>query len=131
MQFLLFLFDIFFFFTKCIVFPKIKPFTFGDTPVFAGQSAQVTCSVLEGDSPLKWSWSFDGPRDVFELGVSMVKIGTKTSVLSIDNTNYIHRGNYTCYVMNHAGNASYTASLNVHGIKFNFTLIVTFLSMCS
>ncbi|VVC30731.1 Immunoglobulin subtype,Immunoglobulin-like domain,Immunoglobulin-like fold,Immunoglobulin subtype [Cinara cedri] len=106
------------------VFPKIKPFTFGDTPIYAGQSAQVTCSVQEGDSPLELSWAFDGPRDVFGLGVSVVKIGTKTSLLSIENTNYVHRGNYTCYVMNRAGNASYTASLNVHVppriVPFNF-----------
>ncbi|XP_025414625.1 Down syndrome cell adhesion molecule-like protein Dscam2 isoform X38 [Sipha flava] len=99
---------------QVMVFPKIKPFTFGDSPVFAGQSAQVACSVLEGDYPLELSWTFDGPRDVFELGVSVVKIGAKTSLLSIDNTNSIHRGNYTCYVMNRVGNASYTASLNVH-----------------
>lgn len=101
----------------CTVFPKIKPFTFGDTPIFAGQSAQVACSVLEGDSPLELSWNFDGPRDVFGLGVSVVKIGTKTSLLSIDNTDSIHRGNYTCNVMNRVGNASYTARLNVHGIQ--------------
>jgi len=100
----------------CVVFPKIKPFTFGDTPVFAGQSAQVTCSVLEGDSPLELSWTFDGPRDVFEMGASALSVGTKTTLLSIDNTNSDHRGNYTCHVANRAGNASYTASLNVHGI---------------
>lgn len=113
----MFLYDTCFLFPICIVFPKIKPFTFGDTPVFAGQSAQVTCSVLEGDYPFELSWAVnDEPRDVFKPGVSVVKIGTKTSLLSIDNTDYIHRGNYTCNVMNHAGNASYTASLNVHGI---------------
>lgn len=106
----------------CIVFPKIKPFTFGDTPVFAGQSAQVTCSVLEGDSPLDLSWTFDVPRNL----VSVVKIGEKTSLLSIENTDSVHRGNYTCYVMNRVGNASYTASLNVHGIQINFTRTATF-----
>lgn len=96
-------------------------------PVFAGQSAQVACSVLEGDSPLELWWTFDGPQDVFGLGVSVVKFGTKTSLLSIDNTNSVHRGNYTCYVMNRAGNASYTASLNVHGINIDFTRIATFI----
>ncbi|KAL4143242.1 hypothetical protein QTP88_005598 [Uroleucon formosanum] len=96
------------------VFPKIKPFTFGDTPVFAGQSAQVACSVSEGDSPLEMSWTFDGPRDVFGLGVSVLNIGTKTSLLSIDYTDSVHRGNYTCRVTNRAGRASYTAGLNVH-----------------
>lgn len=116
-------------FTICVVFPKIKPFTFGDTPIFAGQSAQVTCSVLEGDLPLELLWTFDGHRDVLGLGVSVVKIGTKTSLLSIENTNSIHRGNYTCHVMNSVGNASFTASLNVHGIKVHFTRIATFLSM--
>lgn len=117
-----------FFFTMCIVFPKINSFTFGDTPVFAGQSVQVACSVLEGDSPLELSWTFDGPRDVFKLGVSVVKVGMKTSLLSIDNTDSVHRGNYTCYVMNRAGNASHTAFLNVHGIKknYNFTRIATY-----
>jgi len=97
------------------VFPKIKPFTFGDTPVFAGQSAQVACSVSEGDSPLELSWTFDGPRDVFGLGVSVLNVGTKTSLLSIDNTDSVHRGNYTCRVTNRAGRTSYTAGLNVHG----------------
>ncbi|XP_060864209.1 cell adhesion molecule Dscam2 isoform X25 [Metopolophium dirhodum] len=99
---------------QVMVFPKIKPFTFGDTPVFAGQSAQVACSVSEGDSPLELSWTFDGPRDVFGLGVSVLNIGTKTSLLSIDNTDSVHRGNYTCRVTNRAGRASYTAGLNVH-----------------
>jgi len=97
------------------VFPKIKPFTFGDTPVFAGQSAQVACSVSEGDSPLELSWTFDGSQDVFGLGVSVLNIGMKTSLLSIDNTDSVHRGNYTCRVTNRAGQASYTAGLNVHG----------------
>lgn len=106
------------------VFPKIKPFTFGDTPVFAGQSAQVACSVSEGDSPLELSWTFDGPLDVFGLGVSVVNIGTKTSLLSIDNTDSVHRGNYTCRVTNRAGRASYTAGLNVHGI---LTYLLTYL----
>lgn len=98
------------------VFPKIKPFTFGDTPVFAGQSAQVACLVSEGDSPLELSWTFDGSQDVFSLGVSVLNIGMKTSLLSIDNTDSVHRGNYTCRVTNRAGQASYTAGLNVHGI---------------
>ncbi|XP_060838243.1 cell adhesion molecule Dscam2 isoform X14 [Rhopalosiphum padi] len=99
---------------QVMVFPKIKPFTFGDTPVFAGQSAQLTCSVSEGDSPLELSWTFDGLRDVFGLGVSVVNIGMKTSLLSIDNTDSVHRGNYTCHVTNRAGRTSYTAGLNVH-----------------
>ena len=100
------------------VFPKIKPFTFGDTPVFAGQSAQVACLVSEGDSPLELSWTFDGLRDVFGLGVSVVNIGMKTSLLSIDNTDSVHRGNYTCHVTNRAGRTSYTAGLNVHGTLY-------------
>lgn len=111
------LFFMFMFVMVCsnAVFPKIKPFTFGDTPVFAGQSAQVACSVSEGDSPLELSWTFDGSQDVFGLGVSVLNIGMKTSLLSIDNTDSVHRGNYTCRVTNRAGQASYTAGLNVHG----------------
>lgn len=101
------------------VSPKIKPFTFGDTPVFAGQSAQVTCSILEGDAPLEFSWTFNGPQDVFGLGVSVMRIGAKTSLLSIDSTNSVHRGDYTCYVTNRAGKASYSAGLNVHGTQKN------------
>jgi len=106
------------------VLPKIKPFTFGDTPVFAGQSAQVACSVSEGDFPLELSWTFDGPRDVFGLGVSVLNIGTKTSLLSIDDTDSVHRGNYTCHVRNRAGRASYTAGLNVHGTYLRMDCIL-------
>lgn len=93
--------------------------------MFAGQSAQVACSVSEGDSPLELSWTFDGPQDVFGLGVSVVNIGAKTSLLSIDNTDSVHRGNYTCRVANRAGRASYTAGLNVHGTyTYTYTLTV-------
>jgi len=121
---LLFMFFIILLVCPSVVFPKIKPFTFGDTPVFAGQSAQVACSVSEGDSPLELSWTFDGPRDVFGLGVSVLNIGTKTSLLSIDNTDSVHRGNYTCRVTNRAGRASYTAGLNVHGTYLRLDCIL-------
>lgn len=98
----------------CVVAPRISPFTF-DSPIFAGQAAQVTCLVFEGDSPIDISWSFDGKYDMYRLGVSTMKAGKKASMLLIENASEKHQGNFTCSVKNPAGITNFTASLYVHG----------------
>lgn len=97
--------------------PRILPFSFGDSPIFAGQSAQVSCFVVEGDSPLDISWSFQGVDVLMRFGISTTKVGKKASMMVIDSASFHHQGNYTCTATNPAGVSTYAASLQVHGSR--------------
>lgn len=97
---------------------RITPFTF-ESPIFAGQAAQVTCLVSEGDPPLEISWSFNEKDDLQSMKVTTMKIGYKASMLFIDSANYRHRGNYTCTAKNPAGKTEFTTFLNIHGQTTN------------
>lgn len=102
--------------TLCLtVLPKILPFTFGESPMFAGQAAQVTCLVSEGDSPLDISWGFSKGSDFDDLGILVNKVGKKGSTLFIESISSRHQGNYTCFAKNPAGVVTYSAHLEIHG----------------
>lgn len=94
--------------------PRIVPFEF-KKPIFAGQSAQVTCLVSEGDTPMDISWSFESSVPFTEIGISTHKFGYQGSVLLIAETNASHQGRYTCSVKNNAGTANFSTLLDVHG----------------
>lgn len=81
----------------------------------SGQTTQVTCLVSEGDLPLNVTWSFQGRSIELLPGVSTTQIRRKASLLLIDPVVDSHRGQYTCTVMNRAGHANYTTSLDVYG----------------
>lgn len=106
------------FFRNILVPPRIVPFSF-DEPIFSGQSAQITCLVSEGDTPLNISWWFhesdELPLSPLPNGISVNKMGNKLSMLFIENTSSYFAGHYVCLVENRAGRSKYTASLNVHG----------------
>lgn len=95
--------------------PHIIPFDFGESPIFAGQAAQVTCLVSEGDTPLDISWSFHSVSDMAKLGISTVKAGTKASMLLIESAGPQHRGDYTCIAKNKAAAVNYSTTLEIHG----------------
>jgi hypothetical protein len=48
-------------------------------------------------------------------GIYVLKIGSKTSVLTIESVRAYHGGNYTCTATNAAGSSQYTAHLAVNG----------------
>lgn len=98
--------------------PRIVPFSF-EQPIFAGVTTQVTCTVAEGDSPIDISWSLHGSENLTDLGISTTKVGSKVSVLVIENTALRHRGNYTCTARNAAGATNLTATLNINGNRRN------------
>lgn len=100
---------------SCILFsvpPKIVPFSF-ESPIYAGESTQVTCLVSQGDKPLDIQWFYNTSS---AEGISTQNVGNKGSLLLIDSAGYEHRGNYSCRVRNAAGVAEFTALLNVHGM---------------
>lgn len=44
--------------------------------------------------------------------------GKRGSILSIDSVSHAHAGKYTCVAKNKAGEATYSADLNVNGYYF-------------
>lgn len=98
-----------------LVPPRIIPFSFGDSPIFAGEAAQVTCLVSAGDPPLDISWSFHSKTEMAQLGISTMKNGWKASMLLIEATGYQHRGVYTCIAKNPAGVANFSTTLEING----------------
>uniref|UniRef100_T1IT69 Down syndrome cell adhesion molecule-like protein Dscam2 n=1 Tax=Strigamia maritima TaxID=126957 RepID=T1IT69_STRMM len=95
--------------------PKIIPFAFLDDQFYKGMRAQVTCSVSQGDLPLRFQWSkYNEQLPSSALGVVIRQYDPFTSSLSIENVAAEHSGNYTCFVSNRAANVSHTAQLSVH-----------------
>nr|XP_024214183.1 Down syndrome cell adhesion molecule-like protein Dscam2 isoform X32 [Halyomorpha halys] len=99
---------------QVMVIPRLMPFSFGESPIFAGQSIQVICSVTEGDPPLTIRWTFENENIVDEMGISTTNIGMKSSILSIDSVTFEHSGKYTCYAENRAGIVEYSAMLKIN-----------------
>lgn len=97
--------------------PQILPFDFGENLINAGDLTSLTCSVHKGDLPMNISWTHNNKTIGYNEGISISKIGKKISTLSIDNVQEDHTGVYTCIALNLAGKSSYSAELNVNGIK--------------
>ena len=91
------------------------PINFGKDKFDEGSSAQILCSVSDGDEPLTIRWSFHGDSISSDSGIMTSNLGTKTSFLMINSVSHEHRGSYTCLANNKAGSSSSTAELNVNG----------------
>uniref|UniRef100_A0A8D9BPB9 Down syndrome cell adhesion molecule-like protein Dscam2 n=2 Tax=Cacopsylla melanoneura TaxID=428564 RepID=A0A8D9BPB9_9HEMI len=104
------------------VSPRIVPFSF-EEPIFAGQAAQVSCLVSEGDAPIQITWNFANAEIPKDFGVDVQKMGKRGSALIFESADARHRGNYTCLAANSAATTQYTTVLNVHGnCKYIYTL---------
>jgi hypothetical protein len=80
--------------------------------------------VGKGDLPLKIHWQLNNqPLNSGNGGVLIIRNGKRISVLSIDNVQHEHIGNYTCVAENDAGHSSHSALLNVNG---RYRIIVGF-----
>ncbi|XP_047530780.1 Down syndrome cell adhesion molecule-like protein Dscam2 isoform X49 [Vanessa atalanta] len=98
---------------QVMVPPHIVPFV-AEEPVFAGESVQLTCHVSKGDTPLTVSWSFHGKELSSHEGITTMKIGHRTSLLTISSATASHSGEYTCHALNEAGLAVHSTTINVH-----------------
>ena len=97
--------------------PKIVPFDFGEESANYEDSVSVTCLISSGDLPIDIEWLFNEyPISSFS-GISVMKGGKRTAVLTIDNVQARHAGNYTCKAKNRAAATNYTAALFVDGIQ--------------
>ena len=80
-----------------------------------GQFAQVVCIVTKGDEPLTITWALHGQKVSSEAGLTTSKLGTRTSMLTIQSVGYRHSGKYTCTASNLAGSRSQSVVLKVNG----------------
>ena len=96
--------------------PSILPFHFARS-LDQGEVAQLQCIVSTGDTPLSITWAFHGKDSSTrtQTGVTITKIGSKTSLLTMESVSQENAGSYTCQVSNKAGTANYTAELVVNG----------------
>lgn len=80
---------------------------------------QTSCIVGEGDLPLELGWTFRGsslPGMGSDMGISITRVGPRSSVLQIDSVTAAHSGEYTCTAKNSVGLQSVSAHLEVLGI---------------
>ncbi|CAG0885273.1 unnamed protein product [Cyprideis torosa] len=100
------------------VSPEIMPFTFGNgvDPFEEGSLAQVSCLVIKGDEPLTISWHFHGKNVTSQESIATLKVGGRTSILTIERTLAAHSGTYTCVAKNLIGETSASAELRVNGL---------------
>lgn len=97
-----------------VVSPAINAFAF-EEPVYSGDDTQLTCYVSRGDEPISISWTFNGQVLNSGLGVQVVNVGSKTSLLTLTNVNHRSDGEYSCTARNPAGVAVFSAELTVYG----------------
>jgi hypothetical protein len=104
-----------------IVPPVIGPFEF-DGSLLPGDGGQLSCYVAKGDLPLTITWSFHGKAvDAKTPNISTLKIGARTSLLTLENVNFSHSGTYTCVAKNDAGSSQHSAELVVNGNSYTGT----------
>ena len=104
--------------------PEIGAFSFSKDVMNEGDFAQISCIVTSGDQPLTISWSFhglDGPNRLKSSppgnnGITTTNLGSRMSMLVIEQVQHHHQGTYTCLAKNEAGTSSYTTELKVNGI---------------
>ncbi|KAK8776741.1 hypothetical protein V5799_029914 [Amblyomma americanum] len=101
---------------RVLVPPSITPFSFPEKPQL-GSRASVTCSVPEGDAPIRLSWLRDGVplesapgRD----GVSFGHVDDFISTLVFKSLREEHTAVYTCLAANEAAAVNFSAPLVVY-----------------
>lgn len=95
--------------------PRVTPFVFEDSPINSGDYASVTCTVPDGDLPIKITWKLNGKAAGTYPDISISKIGRRGSALTIESISHGLAGNFTCAATNKAGYSEYSTNLQVNG----------------
>uniref|UniRef100_T1IV66 Down syndrome cell adhesion molecule n=1 Tax=Strigamia maritima TaxID=126957 RepID=T1IV66_STRMM len=98
-----------------LVAPKITPFSFPEN-VFEGRSfIRLSCVVYQGDLPITFHWLKNGKPIISENSIVTVRtIDDYSSILTIENIEKNHAGNYTCVASNSAASVSQSSQLRIH-----------------
>ena len=84
-------------------------------PLSTGEDAALTCRVSKGDSPLTLEWTVNGQPVNTDMGVLVLRAGSRINLLTIESVGAAHSGLYTCTATNAVGEASHTTRLTVKG----------------
>ena len=77
----------------------------------------VTCMVNRGDLPIDIFWSLNSvPIVTGHQSFTITRITARTSALTIEALDAIHRGNYSCIARNKAGFVEHSTELKVDGV---------------
>ncbi|CAM1303015.1 Uncharacterised protein r2_g1302 [Pycnogonum litorale] len=77
-----------------------------------GGSITLTCTIIQGDDPINFSWKRNGKLMTFNKGTDITS--TKLySLIQIRKLNYSHRGTYTCSAENPAGRTEKSVEVTV------------------
>lgn len=72
--------------------------------------------VTKGDLPLDIFWSQNSiPLVGGQHSLTITRLNARTSVMSIDSLDALHRGLYKCMARNRAGSAEHQSELQVNG----------------
>lgn len=83
--------------------------------------------IIKGDTPIKIKWIFNSALLTNgDNGISIVKLSSKSSVLSIEAVNEKHRGVYKCAAENHAGEVHHSSELHVNGTRLSSDVLFDF-----
>lgn len=107
--------DVYYMCLSISVKPILEPMH--DRSVSEGRSIRVTCTLSDGDKPVKMLWLKDG-RSVIGDGSNGITVTEHDyiSIMTIDDVNYPrHDGNYTCVASNKAATVNHTVSVKVKG----------------
>ncbi|KAL1479800.1 hypothetical protein MTO96_051573 [Rhipicephalus appendiculatus] len=104
---------------RVLVPPSITPFSFPEKPQL-GSRASVTCSVPEGDPPIRLSWLRDGmplesdSSSTSAVGIASGHVDDFISTLVFRSLREEHTAVYTCLAANEAASINYSAPLVVY-----------------
>ncbi|XP_047472707.1 Down syndrome cell adhesion molecule-like protein Dscam2 isoform X6 [Penaeus chinensis] len=94
--------------------PQILPIDFEAEAFYEGDLAQANCVLRKGDRPVAFVWKFNGLEIFNSDDTTIVSVGSRTSILTLDPVRAHHQGNYSCTAINAAGEAEVTVSLTVN-----------------
>ncbi|GFT91507.1 titin [Nephila pilipes] len=91
--------------------PKIQPFQF-PSQIKRGDTASITCAIMRGSQPVKFTWIKDGKPLENRLTANIISNEDLSSLIikSVDENSV---GNYTCIASSSFGNDNFTAILKV------------------
>ncbi|XP_045473863.1 Down syndrome cell adhesion molecule-like protein Dscam2 isoform X49 [Harmonia axyridis] len=99
---------------QVMVAPQISHFAFEEDTANFGDLVSTMCSIHKGDLPINITWYLHNQTASNIDGITISMFGSKISALRVDSVTETHAGTYTCVAKNSAGEASYSANLNVN-----------------